>query len=155
MRDEYHVPGESPEGDAYPSDGSPYEDAGPVQDRYAMPEEDEVADVYVRHEAPWVGFGGGQPASDPEGFASALAPAAPPSSEPEFTYLVRPRRRGREAVAAGVTAGIILVAVWFLPGLLSPATEKGRVAAYALFAVGGSALLFVLWRTWRWARGRE
>ncbi len=163
MPDDYTVPGEAPIGDAEPVDGPSNPDPEVVADRYAMPDEEEVADVYVRHEAPWVGFGGGGGAPGSDGGGATLdpdvlrepAPGETPSSEPEFTILVRPRRRGREAVAAIVSAVILLLAVWYLPGLLSPATEKGRVAAYVILAIGGITVVLVERRMWRWALGRE
>ncbi len=114
-----------------------------------MPEETEIADTYVRNEAPWVDFSAGGAAP------GGVNPVPPPTPDEDFTILVRPRRRGREVVAGAITAIIVLLAAWFTPGLISPATEGGRVMAYVVFAGGGIVALVVLVQAWRWARRRE
>jgi len=112
-------------------------------DRYRLPDPDQPAPTYVHNEAPWVGF------SNPIGASPA------PSDEPGFTRIVRPRQRWKESVAWVVTGGFIVTAAWFLPILLAPTSQLGRVGSFAVLAIGGIAALGVLWRTWRWADGRE
>ena len=138
-----------------------------------MPDEEEVANAYVRHEAPWVDFGGGGATrADPDATPApgtvimpggavdlpqeGYEPAAPPvAADPEFTILVRPRHRSREIVAGAVTAVVVLLAAWFAPLMITPATERGRVASYIVGVGGGLIALLVVWRLWHWATRRD
>ncbi|HEX7589750.1 MAG TPA: hypothetical protein VF362_02100, partial [Demequinaceae bacterium] len=101
-------PGESRE-DRYAMPASPETELGStsevVQDRYVIPEPEEIVPTYVRHEAPWVGFG------------PSVAGPPPPSEESEFTRILRRRRHGRESVAWVITGAFIVTAAWFLPVL--------------------------------------
>jgi hypothetical protein len=124
----------------------------PEVDRYAMPEPDEIVSTYVRNEAPWVGIRG--VVANPDLSALADAPSVP-GDEPEFTRVVRARRRWREAVAWLVTAAFILAGAWFLPVLLVPTTSLGRVGSFATLSVGGLVALVTLVQTWRWAYRAE
>ncbi len=108
-------------------------------DRYVIPDPDQLVPTYVRNETPWVGF------------SSPMEEAPVASDEPEFTRIVRRRRRWREMVAWCVTGVFIVTAAWFLPTLLAPTSDFGRVGSFVALALGGLAVLAVLWRTWRWA----
>ena len=115
-----------------------------VQDRYAIPEPEEIVPTYVRNEAPWVGFG-----------PAVVGPPAQTAEEMEFTRILRRRRRWRESLAWVVTGACILTAAWFLPILLVPTSQLGRVGSFAALALGGFVALAILWRTWHWAHDRE
>jgi hypothetical protein len=114
-----------------------------VEDRYLLPEEDQLVPTYVRNEAPWVGF------------SSSIGAPPIPSDEPEFTRIVRQRRRWKETIAWVVTGAFIVTAAWFLPILLAPTSQLGRVGFFAALALGGIVALAVLWRTWRWAHVKD
>lgn len=141
MVDDYPAPGRAVGDDG--ADVPPPVGADPAQDRYVIPEPEEIVPTYVRHEAPWGGFG-----------PSVAAPPAP-SEESEFTRILRKRRRGKETLAWAVTGACIVTAAWFLPILLAPTSQLGRVGSFAVLALGGFVALTVLWRTWRWAHGKE
>jgi hypothetical protein len=165
MDDDFSVPGlEQRDDGAQPTAPAPHADEQVERDRYAMPPEsetergavdtiggdryllpdpDQLASTYVRNEAPWVGFG------------SPMGASPPPSDEPEFTRIVRQRQRWKETAAWAVTGAFILTAAWFLPILLAPTSQLGRVGSFAALALGGFVALAVLWRTWRWAHGKE
>jgi hypothetical protein len=165
MDDDFSVPGLEPRDDgAHPTAPDPHADEQVQQDRYAMPpepetergtvepiggdrylmpEEDQLVPTYVGNEAPWVGF------------SSSMGETPAPSDEPEFTRIVRRRQRWRETIAWAVTGALILTAAWFLPILLVPTSQFGRVGSFAALALGGLVALAVLWRTWRWAHGKE
>ncbi len=123
--------------------------AEPAVDRYVMPEPDQIAPTYVRNEAPWVEISG--EIANPDLSALADAPVAP-GVEPEFTRMLRARRRWRDAVAWAVTGGFIVTAAWFLPILLVPTSPLGRVGSFAALSVGGCVVAVALLQTWRWAR---
>ena len=112
-------------------------------DRYLLPDPDQLAPTYVRNEAPRVGF------------SSAMGASPVPGDEPEFTRIVRQRQRWRETVAWAVTGAFILTVAWFLPILLAPTSQLGRVGSFAALAFGGFVALAVLWRTWGWAHDKE
>ena len=115
-----------------------------VQDRYAIPEPEEIVPTYVRHEAPWVGFG-----------PAVSGPPAQTAEEMEFTRILRRQRRWKETLAWLVTGAFILTAAWFMPILLVPTSQLGRVGSFAALAIGGFVALAVLWRTWHWAHGKD
>jgi hypothetical protein len=154
MDDDFSVPGLEPDDDGEQPPPPDPRDVGQVQqDRYAMPPESETewesvdpdpfVPTYVGNEAPWVGIG------------SSMGESLEPSEEPEFTRIVRKRRPWKAAVAWSVTGVVIVAAAWFLPILLAPTSQLGRVGSYAALALGGLAILAVLWRTWRWTRRGE
>jgi hypothetical protein len=134
-KDRYAMPPESA------TEWGPADPAG--ADRYLLPDPDQLAPNYVRNDAPWVGFSG-----------AAGAPPAP-SDEPGFTRIVRPRQRGKDTVAWVVTGAFIVTAAWFLPILLAPTSQLGRVGSFVALAAGGIVALAVMWRTWRWANGKD
>jgi hypothetical protein len=114
-----------------------------VPDPYVIPEPEEIVPTYVRHEAPWVGF------------EPSLTGPPTPSEESEFTRILRRRRHGRESIAWVVTGAFIITAAWFLPLLISPTSQLGRVGSFLALSVGGFASLGILWRTWHWAHRGE
>jgi hypothetical protein len=133
MDDDFSVPGLEPDDDGEQPPPPDPRDVGQVQqDRYAMPPESETE---------WESV-------DPD-------PFVPTYVEPEFTRIVRKRRPWKAAVAWSVTGVVIVAAAWFLPILLAPTSQLGRVGSYAALALGGLAILAVLWRTWRWTRRGE
>jgi hypothetical protein len=154
MDDDFSVPGLEPGDDGeQPQLPDPRAVGQVQQDRYAMPPESEtewgsvdpdpLAPTYVRNEAPWVGFG------------SSMGESLEPSEEPEFTRVVRKRRPWKATVAWSVTGVAIVAAAWFVPILLAPTSQLGRVGAFAALALGGLVVLAVVWRTWRWTRRGE
>ena len=86
--------------------------------------------------------------------AESTAPPIP-GDEPDFTRIVRQESRWRDVVAWSVTAAFILLGAWFLPLLLSPTSNLGRIGSFATLAGGGLAALGTIVGAWRWAHRRD